>query len=278
MRNLLILAFLTSLTIFTYILQIRRSSVMSESYRTFLENIPMDTWTRKKLMNDGVGCINWATDTIASSTKGIQKDSAQLMAKVAINAPSKESFLVTQDLTLLINTALGLIDPGLPYTLEFDRARTVPIVPQKMVPQFMKGYFAVFGLTDSTQISATSQCALNIIDSLDIPISNASPVERRDFFYEANAYLDLPTAIYDAFGKCQKFNMVDIAPLKKFIKMFKHDPLLILERISITMLLDLPSILQAGINIRISLLEGRYEIAGSLFASKIRSIYNEAVF
>jgi hypothetical protein len=85
--------------------------------------------------------------------------------------------------------------------------------------------------------------------------------------------------ISDAFERCQgNQNTVDLISFKSFIEMFKKDPILGLERTFTTTILNLSILLQSGINIRIYMLQGQYEVAGSLLGTAMRKILHDIMF
>jgi len=61
------------LAVFALATQVHNSEV-TEFYRTFVNNIPMDTQTRNQIMNDGLDCINLATNALINAVGKVQQD------------------------------------------------------------------------------------------------------------------------------------------------------------------------------------------------------------
>jgi len=313
---------------------------VTQFYMTFINNIPMDVQTKARIMNEGLNCLNLATEVIIRTAQNILQDIAQknilstlsnvlisiqaleqnvfpkctqtyvnlmsyfeehgnltaidsnakarvfeakliqLSAKVVIDTINKKSDVIAKDLAILVDTAFGLIDADLPHVLHNDESKHVPFIKQKAIPQFTRGFLTVFGITDVTKINAASQCAIDVIHTINSQTENAPPtLEKGNFLGQANAFLDLFMTVSDAFERCQSNqNIVDLISLKKFIEMFKQDPLLSLESIITTTVLNLSTLLQTGINIRIYMLQGQYEVAGSFLATTMRKVFDESMF
>jgi len=330
MRALLFLA------VFALATQVHMSE-LTEFYRTFLNNIPMDTENKNILMNQGLDCLNHLSDVVVGTVNNLQYDLGskdyitalrhliaseqvlekivvpnciftawelssylkhegkfnnndsnvkylifqtrlvQLMGQVAVDALNKQPNAVAKDLATFISTASGLIDPQLPTVLEFDSSKYVELNEKVAIPQFLKGFFTEIGITDMAKINGTSQCAIDIIETLKIVAANPA-IHRGDFYTRANAFLDSFMNVTDSFERCKKLNTVDTPIFEKFIRMFKQYPALSIFRIFANTVMALPDVTASEFNINVYILQGQYELAGRLYAQNLRTQYDGIMF
>jgi len=201
----------------------------------------------------------------------------QLLGQVAVDALNKQPNAVAKDLATFISTASGLIDPQLPTVLEFDDSNYVEFNEKVAIPQFLKGFFIGIGITDMAKINGTSQCALDIIETLKVVATNPA-IHRGDFYTRANAFLDSFMNVTDSFERCKKLNTVDTPIFEKFIRMFKQYPALSIFRIFANTVMALPDVTASEFNINVYILQGQYELAGRLYAQNLRTQYDGIMF
>jgi len=330
MRALLFLA------VFALATQVHMSE-LTEFYRTFLTNIPMDTENKNILMNQGLDCLNHLSEVVVGTVNNIQydlgskdyitalrhliaseqvlekmvvpqciftawelsfyiqhegkfnnKDSnvkyfifqsrlVQLLGQVAVDALNKQPNAAAKDLAVFISTAAGLMDPQLPTVLELDYSKYVEMNDKVAIPQFLKGFFTEIGITDLAKINGTSQCALDIIETIKIVATNPA-LQRGDFYTRANAFLDSFMNVTDSFERCKKLNTVDTPIFEKLVRMFKQYPALSIIRVFANTIMDLPHVAASEFNMNIYMLQGQYELAGRLYAQNLRTQYNGVMF
>jgi hypothetical protein len=201
-----------------------------------------------------------------------------LLAKTVLDTVGgANSGTVAKDLAVLVDTAYGLIDANLPTIMEFDYSKYVPMVEEKALPLFFKGFFNGIGIYDSVKIEGTSQCVLGVVSALKTIFSNPA-LQRGDFYTKANTFLDSLMPLTDSFEKCQKLNTVDMEIFKRLITMFKTYPLLTFMRINANSLLELPNIVANEMNLGVLMMQGQYEQAGQLYAKTFRTVYTGVLF
>jgi len=201
----------------------------------------------------------------------------QLVGKTLVDVLNKQPNAAAKDLATLISTAVGLMDPQLPTILEWSYEKYVPMNETRYIREFLKGFFTGLGITDMAKINSTSQCALDIFESIKTIVLNPA-LQRGDFHTRANAFLDSFMTVTDSFERCKKLNMVDTELFHRLIRIVKEYPAESIVQVVMNTVLELPTIQATGINMSIYTTQGQYELAGRLYANNLRTMYKGLLF
>jgi len=196
----------------------------------------------------------------------------QIGARVFIELYQNQTLDAAQDLTLFLETAFGLIHVYLPPTLEFNPARGVPFSREKATPLFLKGFFTALGVQNQAKINGTIQCIQDISHNTEL-LLNQLTSKREDFFTQVNLLLDNAMLITDAFERCDKLEKINLDAVKSLIETVKSHPGESFLKMAGSAIMQLPTIKQSEINMKVYLKQGEYELVGQQFALNLLRVY-----
>lgn len=182
----------------------------------------------------------------------------QIGARVFIELFENRNLNAAQDLTLFLETAFGLIRVYLPPTLELNSTRYTAFNLEKALPPLLKGFFVALGVQNEVKINNTIQCIQGISQSIEPILS-----QRGDSWM----------MIIDAFERCDQLETINFDAVKSFIETVKSHPGESFLKMAGSAVMQLPTMKQSEINMKVYLKQGDYELAGQQFALILLSIY-----
>jgi len=202
----------------------------------------------------------------------------QLLGKTVFNAALHgETEQFAHDLAAFVNTAAGLVQEELPYTIEFEYEKYVPLNTEKFVRGFLKGYFTTLGYKNLTQINNTAECVLGLSNNINAFFTNPA-LHRGDDLAILHAFLNGVQNVTVAWENCKRLDTVDFSLDYKLISLIKEHTAETFFMAFYNNIMNLPTLTQAQINMGVYLIEGEYEIVGQLYAGTVKKTLENILF
>jgi len=313
---------------------------LTEVYRSFVANLPVDSHTKNDLTNSGLECLtiggaiavnfaerfqqNIEKSDYISSVRNVLSFGKMVQEKViptcqvsvtkfamfaAFNARPPQidmknqalalqlfqakliqlsgNFVATlisgdniaagKELALVASSALGLTKVDLPKALETDPSKLVPINFEKLIPEFIKGFLATFGIEDQSLIDGLIGCANDVVNTVERAAMNHN-VFGGNFFNSANAMLDSFSAVNDAFERCTTtVHKVDLNALFNFSQILSDHPFQTFTTYLLNYVQQLPEIINEQNSFQVYLNQGQYELAGKHYDLSLMRLYKNSL-